>query len=61
MTFLIWSFEQDAWWGPGEHGYTTNVRKAGQYNLDRAVEICTKANFTGINEAIVPLRENPAP
>jgi hypothetical protein len=61
MTFLIWSFEHDGWWGPGEHGYTTNVRKAGQYTLERAVEICAKANFTGINEAIVPLRENPAP
>jgi hypothetical protein len=57
-TFLIWSFEHDAWWGPGERGYPTDIRKAGHYSLERAVEICTKANLTGLNEAVVPLPPN---
>lgn len=58
--FLIWSFEHDAWWGPGERGYTTNIHQAGQYDQVRAIEICTKANLTGLNEAVVCLPPNNA-
>lgn len=57
-TFLVWSFEHDAWWGPGKHGYTTNIHQAGRYSLKDAVEICASANLTGLNEAIVPLPPN---
>jgi hypothetical protein len=55
MIVLIWSFEHNAWWGPGERGYVAAVEEAGRYTLSRAEAICLRANIVAINEAIVPL------
>jgi hypothetical protein len=41
--YLIWSIEHQAWWGPGENGYVTNVDDAGVYSRKRAVDICKRA------------------
>lgn len=52
--FLIWSFEHQKWWGPDEDGYTDLAGDAGRYPLERALKICTDANVTQRNEALVP-------
>lgn len=56
--YLVWSFEHGRWWRPGERGYTPNFEEAGRYTLEQAQKICAKANYLGINEAIVPLGEH---
>lgn len=53
--FLIWSNEHGKWWRGGELGYTANIYEAGEYELERAVEICVRANLNGLNEMIVPI------
>jgi hypothetical protein len=59
--YLIWSFEHNAWWGPGECGYVGDVDRAGRYTLEHAEKICLQANIGSINEAIVPLPEQRVP
>lgn len=51
----IWSFQHQGWWRPGERSYTADLREAGQYSLERAREICERANVRAIQEAIVPV------
>ncbi len=41
---LIWSFEHNAWWRPGSHGFTTNIEEAGFYSRITAEEIVLDAN-----------------
>ncbi len=55
--FLIWSIEHGAWWRPNEAGYTLSRRDAGQYDFNKAVEICRGANRFTKNtphEAMIP-------
>lgn len=42
--WLIWSHEHQAWWKPGQHGYTKNRSDAGRYHIKTAIEICVAAN-----------------
>lgn len=42
--WLIWSIEHNAWWAPKRNGYVEDVREAGQYSYDEAIEIVQKAN-----------------
>ena len=42
-TFLIWSIEHRAWWGPHRRGYTTELGQAGHYPHDAAIELCCTA------------------
>jgi len=42
--WLIWSYEHDAWCGPGRCGYTRNVKEAGRYTGKEALRICRQAN-----------------
>lgn len=44
QTWLIWSNEHRAWWGPGSRGYEVVLSKAGRYSRERAAEICAGAN-----------------
>lgn len=53
-TFYIWSFEHDAWWGLNCMGYVKDWKKAGQYSLESATDICECANAHGLQEAMVP-------
>jgi hypothetical protein len=34
--WLIWSNEHQAWWGPGNRGYTVYKSKAGRYTIAEA-------------------------
>jgi hypothetical protein len=55
---LIWSFEHGGWWRPGALGYTegfADFEQAARYTREQADEIVGRANFVGINEAVVPL------
>lgn len=41
--YLIFSNEHQAWWGPGECGYTNDLNRAGRYTRDQALAICRRA------------------
>lgn len=44
-TFLIWSFEHNAFWKPFEQGYTPDIREAGLYGHETTKRILFSANF----------------
>jgi hypothetical protein len=58
--YYLFSIEHGAWWKPNGWGYTTDLKAAGRYSAEVAIEICNKANMTGelhelpIAEAIAP-------
>lgn len=43
-TWLIWSIEHDAWWGPKHRGYVENIDDAGLYDFEEAKKIVANAN-----------------
>jgi hypothetical protein len=62
--FYIWSNEHEAWWKPGQCGYTKLLSEAGVYSREETIRICQNATFAfdwnkeGIpNELPVPLLE----
>lgn len=40
QTWLVWSIEHDAWWGPNHSSYYTDINAAGRYSLEEAIGIC---------------------
>jgi hypothetical protein len=52
--FVIWSIEHDAWWRPGEWGYTRVLEEAGLFPEGRAREILADANIVAFHECLVP-------
>lgn len=56
-TYLVWSNEHRAWWGPFGWGYVKDVELAGRYTRAEALEICTSA-LDGRNKS-EPLPEIP--
>ena len=42
-TYLIWSHEHGAFWGPGRCGYVNSVAKAGRYSRAEAIDICANS------------------
>jgi hypothetical protein len=56
--YLIWSLEHGQWWRPGENGYTDDFEEAGRYSFERALQICMRGNFVGLNETMVPIGEH---
>ena len=42
-TYLIWSNEHGAWWGPHRNGYVVRVEDAGTYTRSVALNICCSA------------------
>lgn len=57
-TYLIWSHEHQAWWGPDECGYTERVSMAGRYTRPTAIKICTLA-IPGTSTRLAALPEMP--
>ena len=53
--YLIWSIEHDAWWRPGEMGYTTTLREAGRYSKHQASVIVGHANLVKFHECMIPV------
>ena len=45
--WLVWSNEHNAWWGADERGYFTDVRAAGRYTREQALEIEANARRPG--------------
>lgn len=43
--YLIWSNEHEAWWGPGGYGYTLDIKYAGRYGREYAIQICKRALY----------------
>lgn len=39
-TWLVWSNEHAAWWGPNHSQYYWSIEAAGRYTLEEALEIC---------------------
>lgn len=58
--WVVWSFEHDAWWGPGQFGYFEDLLKAGVYSETEAKEIEERANRfrspSDPNERAYPIR-----
>ena len=42
--WLIYSREHNAFWGPAQRGYVTDIDRAGRYSHLEASDICTRAN-----------------
>lgn len=42
-TYLVWSNEHSAWWGPNNAGYYGKISSAGCYTRDEALKICVNA------------------
>jgi len=42
-TYLVWSHEHQAWWGPGRCGYVRSLAQAGRYSHAEALTICAQA------------------
>lgn len=55
MKFWIWSFEHRAWWRQGGNGYTPNIKEAGTFSFEKAVEICRDSHPDNPEEAMVPI------
>jgi hypothetical protein len=58
-SWLIWSNEHRAWWGPAQHGYVFSRADAGRYTFQKAMQIVMDANKYQSekekpNEAMVP-------
>lgn len=43
FSYLIWSHEHAAWWGPMERGYMKDANEAGRYPRAVAIRICMNA------------------
>ncbi len=54
MTYLIWSNEHGAWWRPGCHGYTLDIREAGRYAEKDATMTVAQAGAWGPHGPEVP-------
>lgn len=57
-SYLIWSNEHKAWWGPGHAGYSTRVEHAGHYDRKEALRICFEA-IPGTSHRLGMLPEIP--
>lgn len=45
MKYVIWSFKKNAWWGPDECGYRSDLAAAGRYDAATAGRIMTNSVF----------------
>lgn len=60
--YLIWSNEHRAWWKPNSLGYTTDIRAAGAYTRENALDICDGATLDWTkapNEIAICMRDLP--
>lgn len=53
--YVIWSMEHDAWWAPGQIGYSDTIEGAGIYSRDDAAFIVRRANIVKCHEAMIPV------
>jgi hypothetical protein len=44
-TYLVWSHEHRAWWGPNHSGYTGDVWSAGRYDEAGALDTCGRRGW----------------
>ena len=59
-TYLIYSVEHGAWWGPDRCGYVRRIEDAGIYSRAEALDICIKA-MPGTSTQLGALPELPVP
>jgi hypothetical protein len=58
LYYFIWSLEHGQWWKSHKVGYTENIKEAGLYTFDEALQIVASANIAENNvpnEAMVPV------
>ena len=53
MTYVIWSFEHNRWWGPNHCGYVDELSQAGSYTEGEAGHIVTGSVL--LDEVAVPI------
>lgn len=52
--YLVWSNEHRAWWRPNSAGYTRDVRRAGRYTRQEAIDISGTARNGWTDPAKLP-------
>ena len=52
--YLIWSNEHRAWWRPDRCGYTRDVRTAGRYSRQEAIETSGTARCGWVDPRRLP-------
>jgi hypothetical protein len=57
-TYLIYSVEHSAWWGPDRCGYVRSIAKAGRYSQAEALRLCIEA-MPGTSTRLGALPELP--
>jgi len=56
--WMVWSQEHNGWWRPAKQGYTNEIREAGKYCYEEALDITRSANWAGrFEEAMVPVTD----
>ena len=61
MQFVIWSFKHNAWWGPGNCGYTDALDMAGRYNAEEAGRIVVESVLLESVAILLRIAEDKGP
>jgi hypothetical protein len=49
--YLVWSLDQNGWYGPNRSCYVTRLDQAGRYPREEAVRICAYTRALPVREA----------
>jgi hypothetical protein len=52
-TYLVWSNEHRGWWMQGGWGYSPDLRRAGRYSREHALDICREAMPTAAHIGLI--------
>lgn len=52
VTYLLWSNGRQQWWKPDEAGYTSDQDEAGEYSLERAIELVVASANCGVLDQV---------
>jgi hypothetical protein len=59
VTYLLWSGRHEAWWGPDQRGYTTQLENAGRYGRAEALDCVLRSAQCGVREQVTSMVAAP--